>query len=225
MPKVPRPADYPPYSAAERRADRVIHCLGLGGAALAVPLMMVYAARWHGASLVTAAAVVYAMTLLAMLGFSAAYHMIDRPRLRDWLRRGDHAAIYAKIAGAYTPLTILHGGTWTLPLLTSLWGAAAVGMAVKILYPRRGDGIAVPVYVLMGWSAVLIGAPLFDGLSPTAFHLTVGGGLLYTVGVGFYLWESLPFQVAIWHGLVLAATMLVFLAILVELSVAAVPHG
>lgn len=223
MPDETRVSHYPAYSPAERRADRIVHVLGLGAAALAVPLMLVYAARWHGASVVTAAALVYATTLIAMLGFSAAYHMIDRPRLRDWLRRGDHAAIYAKIAGAYTPLTILHGGSWTMPLLVALWGAAALGMAVKILFPRRGDGLAVPIYLVMGWSAVLIGAPLLDGLTPTALHLTLGGGVLYTIGVAFYLWESLPFQVAIWHALVLAATTLVFLAILVELSAAAVP--
>lgn len=225
MPDTSRPADYRPYSPAERRADRVVHMLGLSAAALAVPLLLVYAARWHGASAVTAAALVYSMTLVAMLGFSAAYHLIDRPGLRDWLRRGDHAAIYAKIAGAYTPLTILHGGGWTLPLLAALWGAAGIGMVVKIALPRRGDGLAIPVYLVMGWSAVLIGAPLLDGLTPTALHLTLAGGVLYTIGVGFYLWESLPFQVAIWHALVLAATTLVFLAILVELSAAAVPAG
>lgn len=209
-------------SPAERRADGVVHMLGIGSAALAVPIMLIYAARWHGASPITAAALVYCATLVAMLGLSAAYNMSDSPDLRDWLRRGDHAAIYAKIAGAYTPVTILHGGDWSMPMLGLLWAGAAAGMALKIGWPRRWDGLSILFYVAMGWSVVVIGAPVLDGLTPTGFWLIAGGGMLYTIGVVFYLWEDLPFQNAIWHAMVLAATALIFAAILTELAAAAI---
>ena len=220
MPGSPTVAVCRTCTLAERRADRVIHVLGVGSAALAVPLMLVCAARWHGASPVTAAALLYGATLIAMLGFSAAYHMSDRPDLRDWLRRGDHAAIYAKIAGAYTPVTILHGGEWAPPMLALLWGAAAAGMTLKLVWPGRWDRAAVLFYLLMGWSVVVIGAPVLDALTPSGFWLILGGGALYTVGVIFYLWEELPYQNAIWHALVLAATALVFAAILIEMAAA-----
>jgi hemolysin III len=39
------------------------------------------------------------------------------------------------------------------------------------------------------------------------------GGVLYTVGVVFHLWERLPFQNAIWHGFVLAAATVHFAAV------------
>ena len=209
------------YSPAERRADHVIHVLGLVSAAVAVPLMLFYVLRWYGASTVTAAAAVYAASLLATLGFSAAYHMTERPDLADWLRRGDHAAIYAKIAGAYTPVVMLHGGPLTAPTLAFLWACAAAGMALKIGWPRRWDRAAVVIYLAMGWSAVVIGGPLLEGLTELGLRLIVAGGLLYTIGVVFFLWESLPFQNAIWHALVLTATALVFSAILGELAAAA----
>ena len=209
------------YSPAERRADHAIHILGLAWAAVAVPLMLFYVLRWHGASPITAAALVYSATLFATLGFSAAYHMAERPDLVEWLRRGDHAAIYAKIAGAYTPIVILHGGPWTASMLAFLWACAAAGMTLKIAWPRRWDRLAVLFYLAMGWSAVLAGGPVLEGLTATGFWLIVAGGVLYSVGVIFYLWESLPFQNAIWHALVLTATALVFSAILGELAAAA----
>ena len=210
------------YTEAERRADHAIHLLGLGAAALAVPMMIVYAARWHGTSPVTLAALVYAASLFATLGFSAAYHMTERPDLSDWLRRGDHAAIYAAIAGAYTPVVILHGGPMTQPMLVLLWCCAAAGMTLKIAWPRRWDGLAVLFYVAMGWSAVIVGGPVLEGLTDSGFRLILAGGILYTVGVAFYLWESLPYQNAIWHAFVLTATALIFTAILGELAAAAV---
>ena len=210
------------YTPAERRADHAIHLLGLGAAALAVPTMIVYAARWHGISPVTIAALIYAASLIATIGFSAAYHMTGRSDLSDWLRRGDHAAIYAAIAGAYTPVVILHGGPSTVPTLVLLWTCAAAGMTLKIAWPRRWDGLAVLFYVAMGWSAVIVGGPVLDGLTDAGFRLILTGGILYTVGVIFYLWESLPFQNAIWHAYVLTATAMIFTGILGELAAAAV---
>ncbi len=43
-------------------------------------------------------------------------------------------------------------------------------------------------------------------LQPTAFCLLAIGGLLYSIGVVFHVWRTLPFQNAIWHGFVLVAT-------------------
>ena len=221
MTQSPGDSGYRSYTDAERRVDHAIHFLGLGGAALAVPMLIVYATRWHGLSPVTLAATIYAATLMATLGFSAAYHMIERPDLSDWLRRGDHAAIYAAIAGAYTPVVILHGGPVTMPMLVLLWCSAAAGMTLKIGWPRRWDGLAILFYVAMGWSAVIVGGPVLEGLTDSGFLLILTGGVLYTVGVVFYLWESLPFQNAIWHGFVLTASGFVFTAILAELAAAA----
>ena len=40
------------------------------------------------------------------------------------------------------------------------------------------------------------------------------GGVLYTVGVVFHLWERLPYQNAIWHGFVLSAASCHFAAVI-----------
>lgn len=212
---------YPVYSPAERRADRAVHLAGLAAAALGAPLLLALALRWHGLGAVSAAGALYALTLVAMFAFSAAYHIIDDAALRPWLRRGDHAAIYAKIAGTYTPFVVLHGDAAAPLILVTLWLAAAAGMALKIHDPGRWEGWSVLLYLGLGWSILLIGLPVVRAMSPLGLDLAVAGGVLYTIGVAFHLWERLPYQNAVWHLHVLLATLLCFLAILVEIAAAA----
>jgi hemolysin III len=46
--------------------------------------------------------------------------------------------------------------------------------------------------------------------------LMITGGLIYTTGVAFYLWKALPFHKTIWHVFVLAATMVFYAAVMVQ---------
>jgi hemolysin III len=63
---------------------------------------------------------VYAASLAAMLGISAAYHRgAWGPRARALWRRADHATIFLFVAGTYTPICLLAvGGTRPAPRST-----------------------------------------------------------------------------------------------------------
>ena len=52
-----------------------------------------------------------------------------------------------------------------------------------------------------------------SALPGCALTLLMVGGVLYTVGVVFHLWERLPYQNAIWHGFVLSAASCHFAAV------------
>ncbi|MGE0577989.1 PAQR family membrane homeostasis protein TrhA, partial [Reyranella sp.] len=108
-------------SAHERAVDAVIHVLGLGlGVPAAVTIVVLAAVLGSGSDVVTAA--IYATGLVAMFGCSAAYNMLHQHRWRDWLQRFDHAAIFAMIAGTYTPFTRLLEPGWAVGLTASVWG-------------------------------------------------------------------------------------------------------
>ncbi len=204
------------YSPAERRLDAAIHVFGLGAAILAVPLLI-------GAALMRSvsegsvdfllAVTIYGASFAAMIGASALYNLGLRPSL-DWLfQRLDHAAIYLKIAGTYTPFTLITGqGLW---LLAGLWGAAALGVALKIFSPVRFRFLALALYLGMGWVGVLILPELAQTLPQATLILMVLGGLVYTSGVVFYLWSRLPYHFAIWHIFVLVASFLFYAAVMV----------
>lgn len=200
-----------------------MHVAGVIGALVAVPVMITLAAIWHGDLSTVAAASVYGASLIAMFAASALYHLVTLPRWRSVLRRLDHAAIYVKIAGTYTPFAVLFGGDRAGWILGGIWAAAVIGSAVKVLAPGRFEWLTLGLYLAMGWAVVVIGGPILEGVSTASLALIVTGGGLYTIGVLFHLWDGLPFQNAIWHALVLAATFVFYAAIMTEMALSAMP--
>jgi hemolysin III len=158
---------------------------------------------------------IYSLGLMAMLGCSAAYNIARRSRHRDLLRRFDHAAIFVMIAGTYTPFTTLAlHGNWAVFMTALVWLIAAVGVGLKLVLPyRRFEGLSVAIYLAFGWIVLIAIGPLTQSLSLTIMLLVVAGGVVYTAGVIFHAWERLPFQNAIWHGFVLAAAAIHFVAV------------
>lgn len=208
----------PAYTAGELLADKVLHVTGVSAALIAAPILVGLAVLWHTGGATIAAVAVYAACLVAMFAASASYHLIKIPRFDSWLRRLDHAAIYAKIAGTYTPFTVMLGGERAALILAGMWSAAGAGIALKLLIPDRLEWLTLGLYLAMGWAIVAVGWPILAGLGTPAFVLFFVGGALYTVGVVFHLWESLPFQNAIWHAAVLAASFVFYAAVVLELS-------
>lgn len=206
------------YSPAETRLDTVVHITGLGLAFLAVPLLFGAAlmrSLESGSGSFVLAVLVYGVTFLAMIGASALYNTGVKPALNWLFQRLDHAAIYLKIAGTYTPFTLITGqGLW---LLAGLWGAAALGVGLKLASPVRFRWLALGLYLGMGWAGVMI-LPDLAGVLPLAvLVLMVAGGVVYTLGVVFYLWTHLPYHYAIWHIFVLVASFLFYAAVLLLL--------
>jgi hemolysin III len=131
------------------------------------------------------------------------------------LRRLDHAAIFLMIAGTYTPFTLVRmGGGWGHGIAIFVWLVAVAGIALKLLYPRRLEGLSILLYLALGW-AILVGLrPLFDAVPLPAIVMLGIGGVLYSVGVVFHLWQRLPYHNAIWHGFVLGAAACQWVAVL-----------
>ncbi len=204
------------YSRAEQRLDAAIHFLGLGGVLLAVPLLIGVAlmrSASDGSMEFLLAVSIYGACFAAMIGASALFNLKLRPSLNWLFQRLDHAAIYLKIAGTYTPFTLVTGqGLW---LLAGLWGAAAFGVALKLVSPVRFRALALGLYLGMGWVGVVILPELAHSLPLATLVLMVLGGLVYTSGVVFYLWDRLPYHFAIWHIFVLVASFLFYAAVMV----------
>jgi hemolysin III len=200
-------------AAREITADRAVHMVGIGlGAAGAIALVLVAAIEVGTRDLV--AIVIYAAGLLAMLGCSAAYNVFHASGRREWLRRFDHAAIFAMIAGTYTPFTTRLASGWASSLTAVIWTVAALGIALKLWQPRRIEAISVVLYLALGWIGLAAVEPFLAALDPSTLVLLALGGIIYTAGVIFHLWRRLPFQNAIWHGFVLVAASVQYAAVL-----------
>jgi hemolysin III len=189
----------------------VVHVAGLVLVLMAVPVLIVVTAILRGDAPSVLGVSIYGATMLAMIACSALYNLTPGAA-RAWLyRRLDHSAIYIKIAGTYTPFTLISGHG--LALTAGVWGAAALGVALKLASPDRFRWAALALYLGMGWAGVVAGQALIAALPTPVLVLMVVGGLLYTAGVAFYLWERLPFHITIWHIFVLTATFVFYAAV------------
>lgn len=203
-----------PYEALERVVDEQIHWLGVLAAALAAA-WLIAAVATPGRAAVVIAAVIYAAALLAMLGCSAAYNLNSDSTRRELLRRFDHAAIFLMIAGTYTPFTMTKlSGTWSTAMTAGIWTIASAGIAIKLFGSRPFEGTSVVAYLALGWIGLVALRPLAVALDLETLVLLGVGGVLYTLGVIFHLWRSLPFQNAVWHAFVLSAAGCHYIAVL-----------
>ncbi|QKV18410.1 PAQR family membrane homeostasis protein TrhA [Oricola thermophila] len=203
---------YPDYTRAERIADGIIHVTGIAASVIAVAMLLVAAVPTLDAFSTTALAV-YGVTVVMLFSVSAAYHMVTRDGLKSVLRKFDQAAIFFKIAGTYTPLVVLLGSAFAYGVLVFVWIAAILGALAKFAFDRRLEGITVGIFLVLGWASLTLAWPIFVTLPVIVSVLILSGGILYSVGVIFHLWDGLKFQNAIWHAFVLAASACHFTAV------------
>lgn len=209
MPRRPAHGNPGRYSPAELWADGAVHATGLTMAlAGSAVFLAILAGRVSTGQM--AAASLYVATLLLSIGASAAYNVWPAGRTKWLLRRLDHSAIYLLIAGTYTPF-IAHSGAWRL--MAAVWAIALTGVLIKLAAPGRFDRLAIALYLALGWSGIAAYYAVFAGLAAPVFWLLLAGGLTYSAGVIFHVWERLRFQNAIWHAFVLGAATTHFIAV------------
>jgi hemolysin III len=199
-------------SLGELLADGIVHALALMAGLIAFPLLLFHTLQTSGIGTFAALAV-YAAGFFLMWGFSLAYNMTPPSALKWLLRRFDHSMIYVMIAGTYTAVIPHLSGGWPWALGAVVWTGAVLGIAVKVALPGRYDRLSILAYILLGWVGVIAIGPVVAALPSVSLWLLVAGGATYVAGVGFYVWERLRFQNAIWHGFVAVAAGLHFAAV------------
>lgn len=168
----------------------------------------------------TWAALVYATSLVLLLGISATYHrVLWQPRARAWMRRLDHSAIFVLIAGTYTPFCLaLPEGRVTA--LVGIWSAAAVGALKSILWPHAPKWIVAALCVAMGWGGLALVPTISATTGTVGLALIVLGGVLYSLGAVVYAlrrpnpWPQTFGYHEIFHSLVVLAALLHFIVVL-----------
>lgn len=202
------------YSIGEEIAHAITHGLGIVLSIVGLTVLVARAALYGGPLHIVAASV-FGATLVLMYTASTLYHSIPLPRAKRVLRVIDHSLIYLLIAGTYTPFTLVTlGGRWGWSLFALIWALAVAGIAFKILATGRFEKVSLAIYLGMGWCGILAIEPLWKNLAPGGIALVLAGGLVYSVGVAFYVWERLRYHHAIWHLFVLAGSVLHFFAVL-----------
>ena len=190
------------------------HGVGLLLSVAGGPVLVVLA-YLQGSALHAVSAAVYTASLIILYGASTLYHAFQRPRVKAIMRVVDHAAIYALIAGTYTPVTLVSlQGRWGWVLFAVVWALALAGILYKLFFIDRFRWFSNATYLAMGWLVVVALKPVIAAVSLAGLLWFVAGGLFYTVGIVFFEWERLPYNHAVWHLFVLAGSVCHYIAIL-----------
>ena len=162
---------------------------------------------------------IYGASLVLLYSFSTLYHS-TRGGAKRLFQKLDHNAIYLLIAGSYTPFTLVTlRGPWGWTLFGVIWGLAAVGMLQESLLGKRTRTLSLVIYVLMGWVALVAVVPLIEALTPAGFAWLAAGGVIYTLGIAFYLYdEKFKHWHGIWHLFVVAGSAVHYVAILLYVA-------
>ncbi len=203
-------------SLAEEIASSVTHGLA---AALAVAglVAMIWWAVAAQDVLALVCVSVFGASMILLYTASTLYHAIPHPTAKEVLRAVDHAAIYLLIAGTYTPFALVGlGGFLGWALFGVVWTLAGLGIGHKLWAMIRGSHstrTSLILYLCLGWLAVLVIGQVYGALGPAGFGWVLAGGLMYSLGVPFYVWHALPFNHAVWHLFVMAGSACHFIAV------------
>ena len=202
-------------SIAEERANSLSHGVMAGLMLLALPACAIFGYQKNGVNLSIGYSV-FIIGLFIMFLCSSLYHSMPfGTRYKSVLRIFDHSAIYIAIAGTFTPLCLTDfTGRWGKIVLIGQWVVAVLGIVMNFLSKKKKTIASVGIYLIMGWSAILLMPDIIRNKLWGFLIFIILGGLLYSAGVFFYSKKSKAWFHFIWHLFVIGASICHFIAII-----------
>ncbi|MGR5196075.1 PAQR family membrane homeostasis protein TrhA [Vibrio rotiferianus] len=202
------------YSQGEELANSITHGIGMIFGIVGLVLLLIKAFDQQADALTITSMAIYGSSMIVLFLASTLYHAIPSPKAKRWLKTFDHCAIYLLIAGSYTPFLLVSLRTpLAIGLMIVIWTIALIGIIMKVAFVYRFKKLSLMTYLVMGWLSLIVIYQLAINLDIGGLTLLAAGGLVYSIGVIFYVAKRIPFNHAIWHGFVLAGCVCHFFAI------------
>lgn len=202
------------YSLAEEIANSISHGIGLVFGIVGLILLLIQAVDANANVMAITSYSLYGGSMILLFLASTLYHAIPHARAKIWLKKFDHCAIYLLIAGTYTPFLLVGlDSPLARTLMIVIWGLALLGILFKLTIAHRFKVLSLVTYLAMGWLSLIVIYQLTEKLALGGVTLLAAGGIVYSLGVIFYVCKRIPYNHAIWHGFVLGGSVCHFLAI------------
>lgn len=203
-----------PVTKSEAALNILTHGIGIGLAVAALCILECFAVLSGNAWAIVSCAI-FGLTMFTLYFGSTMCHAMIGQKYDSFFEVWDSIAIYALIAGTYTPFLLVNmrGAVgWTV--FGILWAVVIFGAVMKIRSPQRQPRWMVGLYLLMGWTIVFILPAMLRAIPARGLWFILAGALSYSIGVIFYLWRRIKFSHAIWHLFVIGGTVSFFFAVL-----------
>lgn len=203
-----------PQAFGEEVANAVSHGVALIASIVAIPVLVISAARTGSTSAVVGAGI-FGATLLLLYLSSMIYHVLPAGKAKRVFMVLDHCAIFLLIAGTYTPFTLgVLNGVWGWSLLGVVWSLALAGILLKAIVGPKYQNLSVALYLLMGWLVIVAIKPMLSMVPVPGLLWLLAGGLSYTFGVVFFHYDyRMRYAHFIWHLFVVLGSVCHFVAV------------
>lgn len=202
------------YPLAEEVANSISHGLGCLFGIVGLVLLLDKAAVMNAGLAAIVSSSLYGGSMILLFLASTLYHAVSHPRAKRVLKKVDHCAIYLLIAGTYTPFLMVGlQSPLAYGLMAVIWGLALLGIIFKLTIAERFKVLSLVTYLCMGWLSLIVVFQLAMKLSAGGIWLLALGGIVYSLGMIFYVARRVPFNHAIWHAFVLGGCVCHFCAI------------
>lgn len=196
------------------RFNTITHFAGSVAAFIGLVVLIVLASH-QGDTLSIVSVTIYGSTLILLYAASTLYHGF-RGKAKQVFQKLDYFAIYLLIAGTYTPFVLVTlGGRLGWGIFVFVWGLAIFGILWELFSHKENRFVPLSIYLVMGWIIIIAIKPLIQSLSMAGFGWLLLGGLAYTFGVIFYVYdERVRHFHGIWHLFVLAGSTIQYFTVL-----------
>lgn len=208
----------PDYTNGEEIFNMVTHIVGGGLGVVYLALCVVFAAIKGNVWGVVSSSI-YGASVISLFTMSSVYHGVKHPMAKKVLQVLDHCTIYFMIGGTYTAIMLSPGLLKEHPFIAwgvfgFVWGMAALAITLNAIDLKKYKVFSMISYIGMGWCALATIVPIYKALTFWGFMWLLGGGIMYTIGAGFFMIGSrIRYTHSIFHIFVVLASLMHFICI------------
>lgn len=206
------------YTTGEEIANAITHGIGALLAVVGAVLLIVFSSM-SGDVYKIISYTIFGITLVLLYLGSTLYHSIPNKKAKRFLRIIDHSSIYLLIAGTYTPyvLVCLRDNKKAMAIFIMIWILTILGIVFKSMFINKFEKLSTFIYIFMGWAVLFVVKDVWAAVPHMAILWLVIGGLFYTLGCIFFVWDRMPYNHAIWHLFVIGGSVSHFFSVLLYL--------
>lgn len=205
------------YTLGEEIFSSVSHgvgaCLSIAGTVVLLVFSVIY-----GNALAVVSSAIYGASLIILYTMSTLYHSFTNERVKHFFQIMDHNTIFLLIAGTYTPITLyILGGVIGWILFSVVWVASIIGITLNSINMEKAKIPSLICYIATGWVIIFAIKPLIAKVPFLSALFLVLGGVIYTVGVVFYVIKKVKYFHPIWHIFTVLGSTFHYFSILIAI--------
>lgn len=205
------------YTLGEEIFSSVSHgvgaCLSIAGTVVLLVFSVIY-----GNALAVVSSAIYGASLIILYTMSTLYHSFTNERVKHFFQIMDHNTIFLLIAGTYTPITLyILGGVTGWILFSVVWVASIIGITLNSISMEKAKIPSLICYIATGWVIIFAIKPLIAKVPFISALFLVLGGVIYTVGVVFYVIKKVKYFHPIWHIFTVLGSAFHYFSILIAI--------